>query len=293
MSEAYLNNHRIIKAPRTELPGNDSTSFDAGHVFQDSIDGTRFVNEGTKRDGAIFGHSLANRCDLIERFEKTPILNADILITATAPTLAQMALIWRANVNFEAAGTNMTTALSTHSTGGGITLTTAGADEDQAFLQAHTDALATLWTTIDFSTDDRVIFESTIQTGASIAASIIHAGLKLTNDNVVATDAEQAFVRYEAGVASGVFQLITSDAGADTTTNTTVTVAVSTSYHIKLVVNGDRDVHLFINGVLVAKVLAALGTGHDLKPFIGVEASAVAVKAITIRNLRVSKDFND
>lgn len=293
MSTKFLDDHRILKGKRSELPGENSQAYDAGHVFQDRVDGTRFVNQGTLAHGAIFTSPLANRHELVERFEKTPILNADILITATAPTLAQMALIWRANPNFEVLGTNMTTALCTHSTGGGITLTTAGADEDQGIVTPHLDALATSWATTDWSTDDKVIFETNIKTAANISDLIIWAGLKLTNDNVVATDNEQAFVRYEAGVASGVFQLITSDNGTDTTTNTTVTVAVSTDYHIKLVVNGDRDVILFINGVQVARVAAALGTAHDLIPYIGLEAGAAAAKAITVRGLKLSKDFND
>jgi hypothetical protein len=293
MSRKFIDDHARKLGPIADLPGSDSTAYDPGHEYQDQITGTTYLNQGSKKHGAIYTNDIANRFELTERFEKTPLLNADILITDTAPTLAQMALIWRANVNFEAAGTNMTSALCTHSTGGGITLTTAGADEDQAFVQPHTDSLATAWTTADFATDDRVIFESTIQTGAAITASIIHAGLKLTNDNVVATDAEQAFLRYEAGVNSGAWQLITSDNGVDTTTNTSVTVAVSTSYHLKIVINGDRDVTAFINGVLVARVAAALGTGHDLIPFLGIEASAAAAKALTVRNLRVSKDFND
>ncbi len=293
MSTKFLDDHIRLRDLRTKLPTSNSKAYGAGHEFIDRIDGTLFRNQGTLQNGAIYTNSLANRSELTERFEKTPILNADILITATAPTLAQMALIWRANVNFEVAGTNMTTALCTHSTGGGIVLTTAGADEDQAFLQAHSDSLATSWFTQDYGTDDRVIFETTIQTGAAITAQIIHAGLLLTNDNVVVTDAEQAFVRYEAGVNDGQFQLITSDNGTDTTTDLNVTVAVTTSYHIKLVINGDRDVTVFINGVLVGRVAAAVGTGHDLIPFIGIEASATATKALTVRNLRVSKDLTD
>jgi len=292
MSEAYLNNHRIIKGKRSELPGEAQTQWDAGHVFQDAIDGTRFVNEGTKRDGAIFGHFPANRYELIERFTQRPLLNADVLITNLEPTLAQMALRFSANRNFEVLGTNMTSALCTHSTGGGITLTTAGASADQAIVTPHLDASQTAWSTADWSTDDKVIFETNIKTAASIDC-IIWAGLKLTNDNVVATDAEQAFLRYETGVASGIFQLITSDNGTDTTTATTVTVAVSTDYHIKLVVNADRDVHAFINGVLVGRVAAALGAGHDLIPYVGVEASSAAARAISVRGLRMSKDLND
>jgi hypothetical protein len=115
-----------------------------------------------------------------------------------------------------------------------------------------------------------VLFETRIKTAANIADQIIWAGLKLTNDNVVATDDNQVFVRYEAGVNGGEFQLITSSAGTDTTTDLNVAVAVSTEYHIKLVVNGDLDVHCYINGVQVARVQAALTTNIDLIPYVGV-----------------------
>lgn len=293
MSRGFLDNHIRKLGPIADLPGSDSTAYDAGHEYQDQITGTIYRNQGSKKHGAIYTNALANRYELVEKFEQRPLLNADILITDTAPTLAQMALRYSANRNFEVLGTNMTSALCTHSTGGGIVLTTAGASADQAIVTPHLDANQTAWATADWSTDDRVIFETTVQTGASIAATIIWAGLKLTNDNVVATDNEQAFVRYEAGVNSGAFQLITSDNGTDTTTNTSVTVAASTSYHIKAVINGDRDVTLFINGVLAARAAAALGTGHDLIPYIGVEASAAAAKAVTVRGLMLSKDFND
>lgn len=293
MSRKFLDDNIRTYGTRADLPGSSNLSYNAGHEYQDRVDATIFRNEGTQRDGAIFRAFPANGVELIERFTQRPLLNADILITATAPTLAQMALIFSANRNFEVQGTNMTGVLCTHSTGGGITLTTAGADEDQAILAVHADTSQTLWATVDLGTDDRVVFETTVVSGASIADTIIWAGLKLTNDNVVVTDAEQAFLRYENGVNSGRFQLITSDNGVDVTTNTTLVVEVSTSYHIKLVVNGDRDVNLYINGILRARVQTALGTGHDLLPFVGVEAGAVAAKAITVRGLRIGKDFVD
>ncbi len=39
--------------------------------------------------------------------------------------------------------------------------------------------------------------------------------------------------------------------------------------------------------------MAALGTGHDLLPFFGVEASAAAAKAITVRKVAIGKTDND
>ena len=84
------------------------------------------------------------------------------------------------------------------------------------------------------------------------------------------------------------------DAGTDTTTNTTVTVAAATSYHFKIAVDSDRIARLYINGVLAATSTAALKANIDLIPYIGVHTiTGAAAKAVTVRGLKVSKDFND
>ena len=287
MSRKFIDDHAILFDTRDRIPGATDTAWDAGHIFQDSTDGSRFINEGDK-NGAIFGHYPANRYELVERFLQRPAINANIDQAYTVEVARA------ANRDWETLGTNATTALVTFADGGGINLATAGADEDQTIITPHLDTAQTAWTGTQWNTSDKVIFETNIKITGSVAAVIIWAGLKLTNDNVVATDAEQAFLRLENGVNDGNWQLITSDNGTDTTTNTDV-VGVSTTgmYHIKLVVNGDRDVTAFINGVLVARVEAALGTDHDLIPFIGVEASTAAARAINVRGVRMSKDLND
>ena len=286
MSRKFLDDNIRTFGSRSELPGSSNTSYNAGHEFQDRVDATIFKNEGTQRDGAIFGAQFANRYDLVELFKQTPGVNGD-LASATEATRVP------ANRDFEIVGTNSTSALCTFAAGGGITLTTAGADEDQEIVTPHLDTAQTAWAGTNWNTNDRVVFETTIKTAAAITAQIIWAGLKLTNDNVVGTDDDQVFLRYEAGVNSGKFQLITSASGTDTSTDTDVTVAVSTSYHIKLVVNGDRDVHAYINGVLVARIQTALTANIDLIPYVGIEASAAAAKAVTCRGIRCSKDYND
>jgi hypothetical protein len=43
----------------------------------------------------------------------------------------------------------------------------------------------------------------------------------------------------------------------------------------------------------VARVQAALTTNIDLIPYVGIEASAVAAKAVTCRHIRCAKDSND
>ena len=287
MSRKFLDDNIRKFDARTTLPGSDSVAYDAGHEFQDRITGSIYRNLGTKNDGAIYHNFPANRYELVERFNQTPGINGD-LASATEATRVP------ANRDFEVFGTNSTSALCTFSAGGGITLTTAGADGDVTGVTPHLDTAQTAWAGTNWNTSDRVVFETTIETGANITNAIIIAGLKLTNTAVVATDNDQVFVRYEDDVASGIFQVITSATGTDTTTATTVTVAVSTSYNIKIAINGDRDVHVFINGVLVARLPAALTANVDLIPYVAVEADgAAAAKAINCRGIIMSKDFNN
>lgn len=236
--------------------------------------------------------TLLDKLVLVENFNQRPALNADILITSTNPTLAQMALRFAANRDFEVLGTNMTTALCTHSTGGGITLTTAGAENDQAILSVHLDATQTTWATTDFSTDDEIALATRLKTGASIAAATIWFGWKLTNTPVVATDANQAFFRYEPSTNSGKFQAVYSVSGTDYELDTGVTVAAATEYVLEISVDDDRVPRFFINGKLVATG-TALTTGIDLLPYAGVQAGAAAAKAITVRKICVAKTTND
>ena len=233
-----------------------------------------------------------SRIVLVEDFKQRPILNAEALITSGTPTLAQMALRFRANRDFEVLGTNMTSALCTHATGGGITLTTAGAANDQGILSVHLDSGQTQWATIDFSTDDETAFGARIKTGASIADATIWAGLKLTNTPVVATDANQAFFRYEPATNSGKFQAVYSVSGTDYEIDTGVTVEASTAYNLEIAIDSARVARFYINSEEVGTSVA-LTTGIDLLPYVGVQAGAAAAKAVTVRKLVCAKTDNE
>ena len=82
----------------------------------------------------------ARRFYLDEWFLQRPGLNANIDQVSTVEV--QRAL----NRNWEALGTNVTTALVTFATtSAGVLATTAGADQDQAILTPHLDTAATAW----------------------------------------------------------------------------------------------------------------------------------------------------
>ena len=124
---------------------------------------------------------------LDEWFKQRPAINADIDQAYTVEVARA------ANRDFEALGTNMTTALVTFdSDRAGIVITTAGADQDQSILAPHLDTNQTSWTGVKWGTENSVIWECAVSTNA-IDNQKWWAGLKLTNDQLIATDANQAF----------------------------------------------------------------------------------------------------
>lgn len=242
----------------------------------------------------------ANRFGLIERFQKRPALNAVIGLPgsdSTSPTAAALAAFTIANRDFEVLGTNMTTALCTFAAGGGITLTTAGADNDQAIVLPHLDTTQTPWAVANqWASQQSPSFETLLVTGASVAAYIAYAGFKLTNTPTVATDDDQVFVRVDSAHATypSQFVVVHSRDGADVETPTGITVAASTAYRIAIDVDSDRRFAVSINNKVIApagnSLFPALVTGEDFKPYIGVAATgAAAAKAVTVRYLACSR----
>jgi len=170
------------------------------------------------------------------------------------------------NESFEVLGTNMTDALSTRSaTRASVTLTTAGADADQAILAPHLDTNQTAWTGVKWGTENQVEWECSITTNA-IDNQKVWAGLKLTNDQLGATDANQLFFKAATDLTNGealstsdnaamavaggnmLWHVIYSIAGVDYTTNTELAMAANTTYHFKIVIDSDRKASVYING---------------------------------------------
>lgn len=218
-----------------------------------------------------------------------PAINGDIALDENSNAAAHLASNI-ADPDFEVLGTNATSALCTFNVEGGITLTTANASGDQMILAGHLDTNQSAWKTVTWGTDQQTEWECQIKTGASIAAVIIWAGLKLTNTPTVATDNEQVFVRYEAGVNSGKFQVIYSIAGVDVTVDSGITVAASTVYHIAIKINASRVAKVYINGLLVA-TSTALADTTDLLNYIGVQAATTGGKAISVHGQAISRVF--
>ena len=261
----------------------------------------------------------ARRYYLEEWFKKKPGLNAVSIIDPDADSASALAAYVIANRDFETLGTNMTTALTTFSaTHGGILMTTAGADQDQAILLPHLDTNQTAWSGTKWGTENSVEWECSISLPA-LDNQKVWAGLKLTNDQLVATDNNQIFFKYQTDATNSeafsdysYWHLVHSIGGTDYISQIPVTVAADTPYHLKISIGSDRKATCFINGVqynitstsgstggtavtavqpgVAAAKTAALTNDVDFIPYIGIEAGAAAAEAINVHYQAISRN---
>ena len=251
----------------------------------------------------------ARRYYLDEWFLQRPGLNANIDQASTVEV--QRAL----NRNWEALGTNMTTALCTFAgTSGGVKATTAGADQDQAIITPHLDTAATAWAGCLWGTENEVHWETSIQLPA-IDNQNVWAGLKLTNVPELATDADQAYFNFltdadNSGQSFTDFtklHFVYSVNGTDYISQLPITVAADTVYHLKLEIDSDRKIAIFVNGIQYnvtstsgstggtavttgTTKSAALKNDVDLIPYNGIEANAGAAEALITHYICMSRN---
>ena len=265
-----------------------------------------------------FGIKDARRYYLYEAFTKKPGLNAVAIIDPDADSASALAAYVIANKDFETLGTNMTTALTTFpGTSAGILMTTAGADQDQAILLPHLDTNQSAWSKVLWGTENQVEWECSISLPA-IDNQKVWAGLKLTNDQLVATDDDQAYFKFqtdatnsEAFTTFANLHFVHSIGGTDYISRLPIAVAANTQYNLKIVIDIDRKATIFGNGIqynitstsgstggtavtavqpskAVTKS-AALTNDVDLIPYIGIEAGAAAAEAVNVHWQAISR----
>ena len=256
----------------------------------------------------------ARRFYLDEWFLQRPGLNANIDQVSTVEV--QRAL----NRNWEALGTNVTTALVTFATtSAGILATTAGADQDQAIITPHLDTAATAWAGCLWGTENEVHWETSIMLPA-IDNQNVWAGLKLTNAPELATDDDQAYFNFltdadNSGQSFDDFtklHFIYSVGGTDYISVLPITVAANTPYHLKMEIDSDRKITIFVNGIqynvtstsgstggtavtavqpgTAATKSTALTNDVDLIPYNGIEANAGAAEALNTHYICMSRN---
>ena len=250
----------------------------------------------------------ARRYYLDEWFLQRPGINANIDQVSTVEV--QRAL----NRNWEALGTNATTALVTFaSTSAGVLATTAGADQDQTILTPHLDTAATAWAGTKWGTENETHFETSIMLPA-IDNQKVWAGLKLTNDQLVATDANQAYFKFQTDATNSEaftdftkLHFVHSIGGTDFISQLPITVAADTPLHLKITIDSDRKASIFVNGIQYNVTSTSGSTGGtavttgttksgaltndiDLIPYVGIEAGAGAAEAVNVHYVCCSRN---
>jgi hypothetical protein len=267
---------------RDDKPMYFGTDGDIDVRFNSTRDGLLINTFGKFVDAQSF--NLGDRVRLVERFERKPGVNADIQNSAEATRMV-------ANTDFEVLGTNASSGSVALHASGGITITTAGASADSVIILPHLDSNQTAWSTVTWGTDRETEWECSIRLPTTITGAIFYAGLKLTNTDTVATDADQVFFRFEQGTDTyWVYNY--SIGGTDTSTATTVTPTADTTYRFKIVIDSSRLAKMYINGALVA-TSTALTTGIDLIPYIGIkDKSAGAARSLHIHHQAISRNYD-
>jgi hypothetical protein len=250
----------------------------------------------------------ARRYYLDEWFLQRPGLNANIDQVSTVEV--QRAL----NRNWEALGTNMTTALATFATtSAGVLATTAGSDQDQAILTPHLDTAATAWAGTKWGTENETHFETSVMLPA-LDNQKVWAGLKLTNDQLVATDDDQVYFKFQTDATNSeaftdftTWHFVHSIGGTDFISQIPVTVAANTPYHLKITIDSDRKASIFVNGIQYNVTTTSGSTGGtavttgttpsgaltddvDLIPYVGIEAGAGAAEAVNCHYVCCSRN---
>lgn len=196
------------------------------------------------------------------------------------------------NRNWVVSGTNAVDGCSALATSGGVTLTTTTAANDQVIISPN--STGQLGVSGMFNSDKQPVFECYVETGASIAATKIVAGLSLTAALDGTTDDDGIRFAYVAGGDSGKWTLLISRGGEDTKIVVNNAVQASTRYKLSIKVDANLVPYCYINDQLVTKQtwvdnviwdalgVAAVVANKNLIPFVGVQTTTTAAKAITV-----------
>lgn len=256
-----------------------------------------------------------DRYYLEEYFKQRPSLNIDI---ATSEDAANTLIHNTANKDFEILGTNASKDdVTFSSTEGGIQLQTDGAVNDQVIVLPHLDTDQTAWTGIKWGTENQVEWECAIRTGSSITDTSFWAGFKLTNVPAYATDADQAYFLYASDDTHGSLttnanlHFVYSVGGTDYITDLGIAVATAATsgnggiYKLRIVIDNNRQVSVYVNGVQYGLVTTSTAGGAtqststtlsnaltndiDLIPYVGVQTLTGSAKQITLCYEKISR----
>ena len=217
------------------------------------------------------------------------------------------------NGDFELQGTNHATGtVAFNSARAGINIQTGSNGNDQMIIVPHQDTNQTAWKGVTWRTDDELVWECAIRTGTSIANMVIWAGLKESNvPGFLVGDSDQAYFLYATDDTKGTLttnanlHFVYSVNNADYITDLGIALAVQTIYKLKIIIDKDRKVSVYVNGKVyglsssgtsggatqsnAGQKSLALRTTRSFIPFIGIENLATTNKDIDVYYQKISR----
>jgi len=139
------------------------------------------------------------------------------------------------------------------------------------------------------------------------------SGLKLTSTGAYATDANQAYFLYSTNsdlgnlTTNANLHFVYSVGGTDYITDLGLAIAVSTKYILKINIDSDRKIRIYVNeslyGLATTSVAGgttqstttqksnALTNNIDLIPYTGIQSLSAAANTITLSYVKISKEI--
>jgi len=232
------------------------------------------------------------------------------------------------NQNFTLGGTDSGGVQVSSHTGrdasfAGIKLVTGTTDNDYTVLTPRDGEAempgsfdSSAWSSVGFGTENKTEFSCAISTNVTIADTSFYAGLKLTEVGLYTTDANQAYFLYASDddqgtlTTNGNLHFVYSVGGTDYVTDLGIAVAINTVYRLRISIDENRKVSVFVNNIQYGLTSTNTGTTAggvteststtrssaltddiDLLSFIGVQTHTTASKGIQVAYIKMSRDL--
>ena len=276
------------------------------------------VNGSIEMTGTGAFRKSTQRIEVEEYFLQLPALHAVVqapLTNADASHSDNDAIIVsraEANRNFEYQDVAGTSAIDWDNAIGGLKLTTGGSDDNEVLLKPHIDTHQTMWNEAMWLTQKELQWETSIYVNDK-DNFCFWAGLKKTGADDYESDADQAYFLYTSddgpvGTAlttNTTLHFCYSVAGTDYVTDLGITLADTTSYRLRIEIDSNRQVSVFVNETQYGLVTTATSGGATqsssttksnvltdaipLYSFIGAKTLSGAARYISVAYQRLSR----
>ena len=195
--------------------------------------------------------------------------------------------------------------------GGMYLFTSADSTADQAIVHPNPSGANTPLNCGVFKSGSRIEFETSVIFPSIATNFSFFAGLKLTATPLIATDADQAFFCFgqstplDASLPSNTnFVFAYSIGGTDYMTNLGLAVVADREYHLKFVMDKNRKLKVYINGVQFGlsstsgtytatntyDESAQLTNNLSLYPMVGIQNTAATSRSVVVNYIKCSRD---